>query len=218
MPFPAVAALGQAGREESSIEKTGGIDRLDWQQLCALAGVFGKGPGPGVTQQSSDQFPGNGVTGWLGVGATKLGPCQRAGLDAVGHLVKCVIPRHRLPAIADAAHGLLQAIRVIVEVLERGSFGTDVTAAEDVVLVASDGDDLLAFDFDFEKFSLTKDEYKDLIYEEIMLYHSDDAAQNYITQKSKHPEGCLHFRFGENKFRKAFKQGDQPSDSKEESS
>ena len=29
MPFPAVAALGQAGREESSIEKTGGIDRLD---------------------------------------------------------------------------------------------------------------------------------------------------------------------------------------------
>ena len=33
-----------------------------------------------------------------------------------------------------------------------------------------------AFDFDFEKFSLTKDDFKELIYEEINLYHSDDAA------------------------------------------
>ena len=33
-----------------------------------------------------------------------------------------------------------------------------------------------AYDFDFEKFSLTKDDFKDLIYEEIMLYHSDEAA------------------------------------------
>lgn len=30
-----------------------------------------------------------------------------------------------------------------------------------------------AYDFDFEKFQLTKDDFKDLIYEEIMLYHSD---------------------------------------------
>ena len=37
-----------------------------------------------------------------------------------------------------------------------------------------------AFDFDFEKFSLTKEDFKDLIYEEIMLYHSDDAAVKYI--------------------------------------
>lgn len=40
-----------------------------------------------------------------------------------------------------------------------------------------------AYDFDFEKFSLTKDDYKELIYEEIMLYHSDEAAQNYINAK-----------------------------------
>ena len=33
-----------------------------------------------------------------------------------------------------------------------------------------------AYDFDFEKFSLSKDDYKELIYEEIMLYHSDQAA------------------------------------------
>jgi serine/threonine protein kinase len=41
-----------------------------------------------------------------------------------------------------------------------------------------------AYDFDFEKFSLTKDDYKELIYEEIMLYHSDEAAQNYINSKT----------------------------------
>ena len=32
---------------------------------------------------------------------------------------------------------------------------------------------MCAYDFDFEKFSLSKDDYKELIYEEIMLYHSD---------------------------------------------
>ena len=34
-------------------------------------------------------------------------------------------------------------------------------------------DPMSAYDFDFEKFSLSKDDYKELIYEEIMLYHSD---------------------------------------------
>ena len=32
------------------------------------------------------------------------------------------------------------------------------------------------FDFDFEKYSLSKEDFKDLMYEEIMLYHSDEAA------------------------------------------
>lgn len=40
-----------------------------------------------------------------------------------------------------------------------------------------------AYDFDFEKFSLSKDDFKDLIYEEIMLYHSDEAAYEYIKNK-----------------------------------
>jgi len=31
------------------------------------------------------------------------------------------------------------------------------------------------FDFDFEIYSLKKEDYKDLIYEEIMLYHSEEA-------------------------------------------
>jgi hypothetical protein len=37
-----------------------------------------------------------------------------------------------------------------------------------------------AFDFDFEKYSLSKEDFKDLIYEEIMLYHSEEAALKYI--------------------------------------
>ena len=48
-----------------------------------------------------------------------------------------------------------------------------------------------AYDFDFEKFSLGKDDFKDLIYEEIMLYHSDEAAFEYIKNKRKYPDGAL---------------------------
>jgi len=33
-----------------------------------------------------------------------------------------------------------------------------------------------AFDFDFEKYSLSREDLKDLIFEEIKLYHSDEAA------------------------------------------
>lgn len=61
-----------------------------------------------------------------------------------------------------------------------------------------------AYDFDFEKFSLSKDDFKDLIYEEIMLYHSDEAAFEYIKNKRKYPDGALHLRFG-NRFRKAYR-------------
>ena len=60
------------------------------------------------------------------------------------------------------------------------------------------------YDFDFEKYSLSKEDFKDLMYEEIMLYHSDEAAFNYINNKKKYPEGCLHLRYG-NRIRKAYK-------------
>jgi mitogen-activated protein kinase 1/3 len=33
------------------------------------------------------------------------------------------------------------------------------------------------FDFDFELFSLKKEDYKDLIYDEIMLYHDESAVR-----------------------------------------
>ena len=61
-----------------------------------------------------------------------------------------------------------------------------------------------AFDFDFEKYSLSKDDFKDLIYEEIQLYHSDEAALQYIKQKEEYPSGALHMRYG-HRLRKAYK-------------
>ena len=36
-----------------------------------------------------------------------------------------------------------------------------------------------AFDFDFEIYSLRKEDYKDLIYEEIMLYHDSELMKLY---------------------------------------
>jgi serine/threonine protein kinase len=61
-----------------------------------------------------------------------------------------------------------------------------------------------AFDFDFEKYSLSKEDFKDLMFDEIMLYHSDDAAYNYIKMKKDHPEGILHLKYGA-RLRKAYK-------------
>lgn len=77
-------------------------------------------------------------------------------------------------------------------------------------------DTVSAYDFDFEKFSLTKDDFKDLIYEEIMLYHSDEAAFDYIKNKRKYPDGALHLRYG-NRFRKAYREG-EAGDGKESGS
>ena len=47
------------------------------------------------------------------------------------------------------------------------------------------------FDFDFEFYSLQASEYKELIYEEIMLYHEEVAVQRYFEQKSVSPDGVL---------------------------
>lgn len=50
-------------------------------------------------------------------------------------------------------------------------------------------DPVSAFDFDFEIYSLKKEDYKDLIYEEIMLYHDEEAVRQYLADKAEHPEG-----------------------------
>jgi hypothetical protein len=42
------------------------------------------------------------------------------------------------------------------------------------------------------------------MYEEIMLYHSDEAAFQYIKSKKDHPDGCLHEKYG-SRIRKAYK-------------
>ena len=65
-------------------------------------------------------------------------------------------------------------------------------------------DPVVAFDFDFEKYSLSKEDFKDLMFEEIMLYHSDDAAYKYIENKKAYPDGMLNLKY-QSRLRKAFK-------------
>jgi hypothetical protein len=55
---------------------------------------------------------------------------------------------------------------------------------------------LSAFDFDYEIYDLKKEEYKDLIYEEILLYHSEEMLREYIENKKKYPDGMLHLKYG----------------------
>jgi len=48
------------------------------------------------------------------------------------------------------------------------------------------------FDFDFELYSLSADEYKKLIYEEIQLYHDEQAVAKYLKDRQEHPNGILY--------------------------
>ena len=43
------------------------------------------------------------------------------------------------------------------------------------------------------------------MYDEIMLYHSDEAAFKYIQEKDTNPRGVLHPKYG-HRLRKAFKE------------
>jgi hypothetical protein len=40
-----------------------------------------------------------------------------------------------------------------------------------------------AFDFDFELYSLSKEDYKDLIFDEIMLFHNENLMSEYEKNK-----------------------------------
>ena len=47
------------------------------------------------------------------------------------------------------------------------------------------------YDFDFELYSLSTNEYKQLVYEEIELYHSEEAVNSYLKNRQDHPNGIL---------------------------
>lgn len=53
-----------------------------------------------------------------------------------------------------------------------------------------------AFDFDFDLYSFSTNDYKDLIYEEIMLYHDEETAALYLENKEKYPNGVLFKKYG----------------------
>jgi serine/threonine protein kinase len=54
-----------------------------------------------------------------------------------------------------------------------------------------------AFDFEFEIYDLKREDYKDLLFEEVMLYQSNDMIREYLENKQKFPDGILSKRFGD---------------------
>ena len=62
------------------------------------------------------------------------------------------------------------------------------------------------FDFDFELFSLKIPEYKELIYEEIRLYHGEEAKEQYEQLKLTYPRGHLYTRYPKERLRTMYKQ------------
>lgn len=63
-----------------------------------------------------------------------------------------------------------------------------------------------AYDFDFEIFKLRKDDYKDLIFDEIMLYHDKDLRAKYEADKKKYPKGNLEAKYGVERVRTKYKE------------
>lgn len=54
-----------------------------------------------------------------------------------------------------------------------------------------------AYDFEFEIYDLKSEDYKDLLYEEVMLYQSEEKIAEYLENKAKFPNGILSQRFGD---------------------
>lgn len=67
------------------------------------------------------------------------------------------------------------------------------------------GEPVSRFDFDFELYSLKTPEYKELILEEIQLYHDETAVNNYLKLKEQNPEGFLWRRYGKDRLRTMYK-------------
>jgi len=67
------------------------------------------------------------------------------------------------------------------------------------------GEPVSRFDFDFELYSLKTAEYKELIYEEIILYHEESQVHKYLQLKEECPDGYLWKRFGKDRLRTMYK-------------
>jgi hypothetical protein len=58
-------------------------------------------------------------------------------------------------------------------------------------------EEVKAFDFDFELYDISREDFKKLIYNEIMLYHDQELRERYELDKINHPEGNLEEKFGQ---------------------
>ncbi len=70
--------------------------------------------------------------------------------DARSDLVDGFIPADALPAAGRALHRVTQAIRVLVDILEAERLGADMAAAEWIVRVAADRQNLVAAQADLD--------------------------------------------------------------------
>ena len=68
------------------------------------------------------------------------------------------------------------------------------------------GEPVSEFDFDFELFSLRIPEFKELMFEEIKLYHGQDAVDEYESLKRQYPKGHLYTRYPKERLRTMYKQ------------
>lgn len=71
------------------------------------------------------------------------------------------------------------------------------------------GEPVSAYDFDYELFSLKTHEYKELLFEEIKLYHSEEEVQKYLQNKAAHPEGILSQKYGKDRLRTMYKKDEK---------
>ena len=56
--------------------------------------------------------------------------------------------------------------------------------------------DLLdSYDFDFDLYDLTAEQLKDLLYDEIMLYHDEEHLEKYLLDKQQNPCGSTKKKF-----------------------
>lgn len=67
------------------------------------------------------------------------------------------------------------------------------------------------FDFDFELFSLKIPEYRELIYQEILLYHDEVKVNEYLHNKKMFPNGVLHKTFDQSRLRTMYKADKKPA-------
>ena len=68
------------------------------------------------------------------------------------------------------------------------------------------GSPVSEFDFDFELFSLKIPEFKELMFEEIKLYHGQEATEEYERLKQTYPKGHLYTRYPKERLRTMYKQ------------
>lgn len=100
----------------------------------------------------------------------------------------------RFSKIEDDARDLLKKMlafdptkRITIEQILEHSFFEELHEPDDEPVTSY----VQIFDFDFEKFNLSVSQSKQLMYDEILLYHSLKAQKKYVSNRENFPEGML---------------------------